>query len=348
MLKKNLYLVISGFILIAITTACSLFGFSSSSSAPKLPNYGVFLVEGDSFIELEQYSGAPSPSVISRLATTSSTPSFFVWNPQINLQYFLLVNLNTPGRGIQYKTTPRDDKGEILQLTTNAPLPDGIHCFVQGDPLGIPYTLPFWCFLVQTNSGINASSTLMVNATSTFLDEPTLSRATVEVSQADGLLSQILSRGTIVIAIDPNFPKISMLDASAQPSPDSLCNGNQATSSQMTGFDADVSREIGLRLGVEPCFVFPRWTDITAGNWGDKWDISVGSMVISPEREKVLFFTSPYYSNEYGANGIAIDKASSLPVETLVAVMKQIVTEMHEDGTLSDLSIKSFGKDQSK
>ena len=96
MIKRNLHKVFGGLALIAVTIACSLFG--SSSSTPKLPNYGVFLVEGDSFIELEQYSGAPSTSIISKLATTSSTPSFLVWYPQINLQYFLLVDLNTSGK----------------------------------------------------------------------------------------------------------------------------------------------------------------------------------------------------------------------------------------------------------
>ena len=62
------------------------------------------------------------------------------------------------------------------------------------------------------------------------------------------------------------------------------------------GFDIDVSLQIGLRLGVEPCFVTPSFLAVESGNWGNRWDISVGSMRITPERMRVLAFTTPYYS----------------------------------------------------
>jgi polar amino acid transport system substrate-binding protein len=48
-------------------------------------------------------------------------------------------------------------------------------------------------------------------------------------------------------------------------------------------------------LGVETCFATPDWDLITSGNWSNKWDVSVGSMTIKPAREKVLFFSDPYY-----------------------------------------------------
>ncbi|MCK6540359.1 MAG: transporter substrate-binding domain-containing protein [Anaerolineales bacterium] len=34
---------------------------------------------------------------------------------------------------------------------------------------------------------------------------------------------------------------------------------------------------------------------ITAGNWADKWDVSVGSMTITTARQQVLDFSVPYY-----------------------------------------------------
>jgi polar amino acid transport system substrate-binding protein len=49
-------------------------------------------------------------------------------------------------------------------------------------------------------------------------------------------------------------------------------------------------------LGVEVCFVTPAWDLITAGNWADRWDLSVGSMTVTPERAKVLYFAQPYYT----------------------------------------------------
>jgi polar amino acid transport system substrate-binding protein len=63
----------------------------------------------------------------------------------------------------------------------------------------------------------------------------------------------------------------------------------------MQGFDVDVALEVGKRLGVETCFATPSWDAITAGNWADKWDISVGSMTITTGRQQILDFTGAYY-----------------------------------------------------
>jgi polar amino acid transport system substrate-binding protein len=57
----------------------------------------------------------------------------------------------------------------------------------------------------------------------------------------------------------------------------------------------DVAKAIGDDLGVETCFATPSWDAITAGNWANKWDVSVGSMTLTPERQKVVDFSVPYY-----------------------------------------------------
>jgi polar amino acid transport system substrate-binding protein len=68
------------------------------------------------------------------------------------------------------------------------------------------------------------------------------------------------------------------------------------TGEELSGFDIDVSKEIAKRLGVEVCFVTPAWDLITAGSWADRWDISVGSMTVTPERMANLYFSQPYYT----------------------------------------------------
>jgi polar amino acid transport system substrate-binding protein len=110
------------------------------------------------------------------------------------------------------------------------------------------------------------------------------------------LLASILARGTLVSSTDPAYPPQSALKATPVRTPGSKCTSDQQTLGELEGFDIDVVAQIAKGLGVEPCFVSPSWDLIVAGNWAGRWDISVGSMTITPERAKVLYFPQPYYS----------------------------------------------------
>ncbi len=114
--------------------------------------------------------------------------------------------------------------------------------------------------------------------------------------EANDLLSAILERGTLVVSTDPAYPPQSELVEGAQRDPNTKCSSDQQTAAELRGFDIDTAVEIGNRLGVETCFVSPSWDLITAGNWADRWDISIGSMTITPERMANLYFTQPYYT----------------------------------------------------
>lgn len=96
---------------------------------------------------------------------------------------------------------------------------------------------------------------------------------------AGGLLEKVLNEGTITMSTDPEYPPQSSLKADGT----------------YEGFDIDVGTEIAKRLGVEIAFETPTWDALTAGNWNERWDFSVGSMTITTDREKVLAFTQPYY-----------------------------------------------------
>ncbi len=122
---------------------------------------------------------------------------------------------------------------------------------------------------------------------------------------ADDLLAEITARGTIRISTDPNYAPQSFLDES----------GN------FKGFDVDVAQEIASRLGVEVEFVTPDWDLITAGNWGDQWDMSVGSMTVTTARQKILDFASPSYyftpAQFAAVNGSGIESLEDLNGETI-------------------------------
>ena len=92
--------------------------------------------------------------------------------------------------------------------------------------------------------------------------------------------ASIEEKGTLTVSTDPAYPPQSEL--------------NEDTG-EYEGFDIDVATEIAKRLDVEIAWEAPAWDTIIAGNWNGRWDVSVGSMTITPERAEVLDFTPPYY-----------------------------------------------------
>ena len=122
-----------------------------------------------------------------------------------------------------------------------------------------------------------------------------LSACAAATPQAANLLDAIKQRGYIVVSTDPNYEPQSFLNTAGSRPDDTKCPADQLTTAEMQGFDVDVAIAIGDHLGVETCFATPGWDTITAGSWADKWDLSVGSMTITPDRQEVLDFSVPYY-----------------------------------------------------
>ena len=109
------------------------------------------------------------------------------------------------------------------------------------------------------------------------------------------LLESIKQRGYILVSTDPNYEPQSFLNTEGTRPSDTKCPSDALTTAEMQGFDVDVAKAIGDSLGVETCFATPDWDVITAGNWADKWDVSVGSMTITTARQQILDFSVPYY-----------------------------------------------------
>ena len=94
-----------------------------------------------------------------------------------------------------------------------------------------------------------------------------------------GLLDKIMKAGKFVVSTAPKYPPQSELQ------PDGT----------FKGFDIDVATEIAKRMGLKVAFITPSWDTITSGSWGGRWDMSVGSMTITTDRQKVVDFSPPYY-----------------------------------------------------
>src|SRR5918996_1710021 len=134
---------------------------------------------------------------------------------------------------------------------------------------------------------------LLIAACGTAGDEPEESEgngdAAAESDEPTGLLAAVKDAGVLRVSTDPAYPPQSSITKSGE----------------YEGFDIDVATEIAKRLGVEIQWETPSWDVITAGNWNGRWDISVGSMTVTPERAKVLDFTPPYY---YTPAAVAVHK----------------------------------------
>ncbi len=109
------------------------------------------------------------------------------------------------------------------------------------------------------------------------------------------LLAEIKERGFILVSTDPNYEPQSFLNTEGSRVANTKCPSDALTTTEMQGFDVDVAKAVGEALGVETCFATPSWDAITAGNWANKWDVSVGSMTITVDRQKILDFSVPYY-----------------------------------------------------
>ncbi len=114
-------------------------------------------------------------------------------------------------------------------------------------------------------------------------------------STASDLLGAIQERGYILVSTDPNYEPQSFLNTEGSRPSDTKCPSDALTTAEMQGFDVDAAIAIGDGLGVETCFATPSWDAVTAGNWADKWDVSVGSMTVTTDRQKILDFSVPYY-----------------------------------------------------
>jgi polar amino acid transport system substrate-binding protein len=116
------------------------------------------------------------------------------------------------------------------------------------------------------------------------------------------LLGLILASGKVRISTDPNYKPFSFAN------PDGTYEGFDIATAEET------VKRLGAKLG-KPLTVdwqTPNWDLITAGSWGGRWDISIGSMSVTVGRAKVVDFADPYY---YDVGAVAVPKDS--PIQSL-------------------------------
>lgn len=92
-------------------------------------------------------------------------------------------------------------------------------------------------------------------------------------------LEKVKAAGELKIAMSGQYPPFNFVNEK----------------NEVVGFDASIGTAIAERLGVKGTVVTTAWDGIIAGLLANKYDTVVGSMTITPEREKVVDFVGPYY-----------------------------------------------------
>ncbi len=127
----------------------------------------------------------------------------------------------------------------------------------------------------------------------------------------DSLLGKVLAAGTIRISTDPNYAPFSFLNT-ATGEYEGLDN---AVAVEMV---KRLSKEVGQDIALK--WETPSWDLLTAGSWGGRWDMSVGSMSVTVTRAKVVDFVDPYFY-DYGSIAVPTDS----PVQSLTELAGKTV-----------------------
>lgn len=120
----------------------------------------------------------------------------------------------------------------------------------------------------SASAGGEVTGSAMERATAILGHEPT------------GLALEIVTAGEVIVANDSNYAPQSSVDP---------------VTKEVVGFDVDVAKGMAEILGLGIKWEHPAWETIPGGLNNGRYDVSIGSMTITPERQETLDFSDPYY-----------------------------------------------------
>ncbi len=134
-----------------------------------------------------------------------------------------------------------------------------------------------------------------------------------EVEVVDNSLNDIVEEGKMIVGFT-EYPPMGFKE-----------NG------EVTGFDIDIAKEVGERLGVEIEFVYIDWDakvlELDAGNIDMIWN----GLTITEDREKEILFSKPYFNNR-----IVILTLSDSPINSIADLAdKNVGVELQSSGQIA-------------
>lgn len=101
-------------------------------------------------------------------------------------------------------------------------------------------------------------------------------------SSSEGdLLAEVQEEGKLIVGTEGTYPPFTFHDDSGE----------------LTGFDVEIAREVGKRLGVEVEFLETQWDAIFAGLDASRFDMVANQVGINEERQASYDFSDPYITS---------------------------------------------------
>jgi polar amino acid transport system substrate-binding protein len=104
------------------------------------------------------------------------------------------------------------------------------------------------------------------------------SNSTEKTAKAEGSDFKLVNEGSLTFSMTGIYPPL-----------------NFKKDGKLTGFDVEIGTEIAKRIGLKANPVTNPWETIIQGLKANKYDAIIGSMTATPERDKQVDFTNPYY-----------------------------------------------------
>ena len=143
----------------------------------------------------------------------------------------------------------------------------------------------------------------------------------------------ILAKPVIKFATEATYPPFESFDA----------NG------KIHGFDVDIMNALCKEMKVKCMIINQPWDSLIPGLKIGKFDALIGSMNITPAREKVVNFTNPYYNNTgsliAATNENLVFNRQSLYGKT-IGVQGGTTFETYLEGQYPNVNIKTYASTQ--
>jgi polar amino acid transport system substrate-binding protein len=115
-----------------------------------------------------------------------------------------------------------------------------------------------------------------------------------------------------------------------------------SSDAKTSGFEVDIAKKIAAKLGASAEYTWVTWDALIPALTSKRCDVIIDGMFITPEREKVISFSTPYYSS---GETILVPKDNS-SVKTLEDLRGKKVGVLAGSVTVNELEKKGVGNPQ--